>query len=282
MAGSTTTTLDDLLPAITAEAMFVASQRSIMQGLVKNYNIPFSSGKTITVPIYPQQTAALHTEGDAVADTAVSTSGATLTIGTAAIRTLVSDLALNTSASNVTADLGRLFGEAIARKIDQDLCALLGGFANATGDGSAAITAADVANAAANLRGRQVPVERTAIVISPYIAYDLKANITNAWQNPLGEVANNAMREGYLGLLFGIPVYENANIAGESGDASEFKGAIFHGDALGLAMVGNMKLEVQRDASRIGTDIVASMQYGVGEIYDNYGQTLWFNSSIVA
>jgi hypothetical protein len=33
MAGSTTTTLNDLLPAITAEAMFVANERSIMQPL---------------------------------------------------------------------------------------------------------------------------------------------------------------------------------------------------------------------------------------------------------
>ena len=35
MAGSTTTTLNDLLPQIIQEAMFVASERSIMRGLVK-------------------------------------------------------------------------------------------------------------------------------------------------------------------------------------------------------------------------------------------------------
>jgi len=58
MAGSTTTTLNDLLPAITAEAMFVANERSIMRGLVKNYSIPAGSGKTITVPRYPVQSAA--------------------------------------------------------------------------------------------------------------------------------------------------------------------------------------------------------------------------------
>ena len=47
-------------------------------------------------------------------------------------------------------------------------------------------------------------------------------------------------------------------------------------------MMGEMSIETQRDASRIGTDIVASMQYGVGEIYDAYGQTLTFDSSIVS
>ena len=134
MAGSTTTTLNDLLPAITAEAMFVAGERSIMRGLVKNYNLAPGQGKTITVPIYPTQTAAGVTEGDEVSNTEVATSGATLTVSTAAIRTLVTDLAVASSASNVVADLGRLFGEAIARKIDTDLLALFSGFSTGVGE----------------------------------------------------------------------------------------------------------------------------------------------------
>mgnify|MGYP001478935838 FL=1 len=278
MAGSTTATLNDLLPEIVAEAMFVAQERSIMRGIVKNYNIGPAQGKTITVPIYPAQTAAAVTEGDSVSDTVVSTNGVTLTVGTVGIRTLVSDLALNSAASNVTADLGKLFGEAIATKVDTDLCALLGSFANVTGGAAITATAALVAQAAALLRGRKVPTSDTAIVLHPYIAYDLKSSITNAWQNPLGDYANEAMREGYLGMLFGIPVFENANIVDTAGDSS---GAIFHREALGLAMMGEMSIETQRDASRIGTDIVASMQYGVGEIFDAYGQTLSFDSSIV-
>jgi hypothetical protein len=47
MAGSTTTTLNDLLPSIVAEAMFVASERSIMRGLVKNYSLAPGQGKTV-------------------------------------------------------------------------------------------------------------------------------------------------------------------------------------------------------------------------------------------
>ena len=126
MAGSTTTTLNDLLPQIVAEAMFVASERSIMRGLVKNYSLGTGQGKTVTVPIYPTQTAAALTEGDEISNTAVSTNGATLTVTTAAIRTLVTDLSVAASASNVVADIGRLFGEAIARKIDLDLTAQFG------------------------------------------------------------------------------------------------------------------------------------------------------------
>ena len=67
MAGSTTTTLNDLLPSIVAEAMFVANERSIMRGLVKNYTLSAGQGKTVTVPIYPKVDAAAITEGDIVA-----------------------------------------------------------------------------------------------------------------------------------------------------------------------------------------------------------------------
>ena len=57
MAGSTSVTLNDLLPTIVQEAMFVANERSIMRGLVKNYSLAPTQGKTIQVPIYPVQTA---------------------------------------------------------------------------------------------------------------------------------------------------------------------------------------------------------------------------------
>ena len=80
MAGSTTTTLNDLLPEIIQEAMFVASERSIMRGLVKNYTLPAGSGVHVNVPIYPIQTAAAVTEGNEVTNTAVSTNTAQLTV----------------------------------------------------------------------------------------------------------------------------------------------------------------------------------------------------------
>ena len=83
---TTSTTLNDLLPSIVAEAMFVASERSIMRNLVKNYTMAPGNGKTITVPRYPIQTAASVSEGVDLTDGAtgnnvnVSTDGAILTV----------------------------------------------------------------------------------------------------------------------------------------------------------------------------------------------------------
>lgn len=281
MAGSTTTTLNDLLPQITAEAMFVANERSIMRGLVKNYSIPAGQGKTITVPRYPVQSAAAVTEGDEVSNTAVSTDGVTLTVSTVGIRTLVTDLVVASAASNVVADLGRLFGEAIAKKMDQDLLALFSGFSTGVGGASTAMSAALVAQAVARLRANAVPSDALACVVHPYVAYDLKKDLTNTFANPnAGIIQNEAMQVGYVGTLFGVPVFESSNIA-DTGTAGDYVGAVFHRDALGLAMVGDITIETQRRASFVGNDVVASAHYGVGELYDGYGVKITADSSLV-
>jgi N4-gp56 family major capsid protein len=281
MAGSTTSTLQYLLPQIVQEAMFVANERSIMRGLVKNYALAPGQGKTINVPIYPVQTAAALTEGNEVSNTAVSTNNAQLTVSTVAIRTLVTDLARTSASSNVVADIGRLFGEAIAKKIDQDLLALFSGFSITTGSNSTALTAATVAQAVAKLRANAVPSDNLACVVNPYVAYDLKKDLTNTFANPnAGIVQNDAMSTGYVGTLFGVPVFESSNIA-DTGTTGDYVGAIFHRDALGLGMIGDINIETQRRASYLGDDIVASCHYAVGELYDGYGVGIIADSSII-
>lgn len=281
MAGSTSSTLQYLLPQIVQEAMFVANERSIMRGLVKNYALAPGQGKTANVPIYPVQTAAAVTEGDEVSNTAVSTNSAQLTVSTVAIRTLVTDLARTSAASNVVADVGRLFGEAIAKKIDKDLLALFAGFSGTVGDNATALSAATVAKAVAKLRAAAVPSENLACVVNPYVAYDLKANLTNTFANPnAGVIQNDAMQMGYVGTLFGVPVFETANLD-NNGTAGDFVGGVFHRDALGLAMIGDINIETQRRASFLGDDIVASCHYAVGELYDGYGVGVIADSSII-
>jgi len=279
---STTTTLNDLLPSIVAEALFVASEASIMRNLVRNYTIPMGSGKTITVPRYPQVSAAALTEGTDLTNTAVSTDGATLTVSEVGVMTVVTDLARMASASNVIADVGRLFGEAIARKIDSDLTALFDGFStNALGDGTTAITAAAIFQAVAKLRSAGVPPTDLFCVLHPAIAYDLKANMTNTFANPnAGILQNEAMATGYVGTLAGVPIFETSNMA-NTGTTGDYKGGLFHRDALGLAFLQDIKIETQRDASLRGDELVATAVYGVGELYDGYGVELHYDSSIL-
>lgn len=288
MAGSTTVTLNDLLPTIVQEALFVANERSIMRGLVKNYSLGQAQGTTVQVPIYPVQTAAALTEGNEFNNTAVSTDVATFSVGQVGIRTLVTDMALNASASNVVADLGQLFGNAIAKKIDQDLMAKFESFTtNVIGSSSTTITAALVMQGLTKLKNAGVPTDGLACVLHPSVAYDLKAALTNQGAvaftgGAYGAVANQAMMDGYVGQLFGMQVFESANaplITG--GSAGDYAGAIFHRDALGFGLMRDIQIETQRRASYLGTDVVASAIYGTGVVYEGYGVLASFDSTVL-
>jgi N4-gp56 family major capsid protein len=287
MAGSNSTSLANLIPQIIAEATFVASERSIMRGLVKNYSVPMGSGGSVKVPIYPIQTAAAYT-GSAdteITNSTVTADSATLTLGTVALRTMVSDLARNSAASNIVADMGRLFGEAIARKIDTDLTALFSSFSTVIGNATTTITPAAIFQAVATLRSNGVPASDLYCVLHPAIAYDLKAALTTSGNTPFvsgayGDVANQAMREGFVGTLAGVPVFETSNLA-NTGTTGDYKCGLFHREALGLAMMGDIQIETQRRASFLGDDIVASCNYAVGELYDGYGIQLFNDSSIL-
>ena len=135
--------------------------------------------------------------------------------------------------------------------------------------------------ATAKLRSIGVPAGDLYCVLHPAIAYDLKANLTATYANPnAGVIQNEAMAMGYLGMLAGVPVYETSNI-NNNGTAGDFVGGLFHRDALGLAMMQDIKIETQRDASLRADEIVATAMYGHGVLYESYGVALGFDSSIL-
>jgi N4-gp56 family major capsid protein len=284
MTITNTTTLNDLLPSIVAEALFVASEKSIMRGLVRNYTLSAGQGKTVTVPIYPKQTAAGLTEGTAPSFTAISTDGATLTVSEVGLTAQVSDLAIMASSSNVVSDIGRLFGEAIARKMDTDLMALFMSFStNTVGGTTTTATPAEIFKAIAKLRAQGYDTANDcAIVLHPNVAYDVASTLTSTFAAPASMIGNDALRNGFMGMLGGVPVYQSSLVPLETGSAAagDYACGIFHKDALGLAIMKDITIESQREATKRGFDLVGSAIYGVGELYDNAGVRGIFDSSI--
>jgi len=284
MTITNTTTLNDLLPSIVAEALFVASERSIMRGLVRNYTLSAGQGKTVTVPIYPKQTAAALTEGTAPSYTEISTDGATLTVSEVGLTAQISDLAIMASSSNVISDIGRLFGEAIARKMDADLLALANSLSVTVGGVSTTGTPALLFNAIAKLRAQGYDTANDcAIVLHPNVAYDIASTLTSTFAAPASMVGNDALRNGFMGMLGGVPVYQSSLVAtstAASAASGDYANLIMHRDAFGLAMMQDIKIESQREATKRGFDLVGSAIYGVGELYDAAGVCGIFDSSI--
>jgi hypothetical protein len=277
MAASTTSTLDDLFVNIVAQARFTAEEQSLLRNLVTIYNIDAQPGVTVQVPKYPAIAAAGLTEGTDMSSTTVSTSSVSITVGEVGAQVLLTDMAAM-GAGNPADELGTVLGNAIATKMDTDIIAKFDGFSTSLGATTTELTAAYLFQAAATLRANKAP-GRLVGVFHPYQTYALKANLTNTFANPNGgDLQNEAMRNGYVGTIAGIDIYESANVAVDgSGDA---KGAIFAPEAIAVAMKRDFTIEPQRDASNRAWELNATAIYGVGELDDSYGVEMYFDAGL--
>jgi N4-gp56 family major capsid protein len=277
MAATTTSTLDDLFVNIVAQARFTAEEQSLLRNLVTVYNIEAQAGTTVQVPKYPAIAAAGLTEGTDMSSTTVSTSSVSIAVGEVGAQVLLTDMAAM-GAGNPADELGTVLGNAIATKMDQDIIALFDGFSTSLGATTTELTAAYLFQAAATLRANKA-VGRLVGVFHPYQTYALKANLTNTFANPNGgDLQNEAMRNGYVGTIAGIDIFESANVTVDgSGDA---KGAIFAPEALAVAMKRDFSIEPQRDASNRAWELNATAIYGVGELDDSYGVEMYFDAGL--
>ncbi len=280
---STSSTLSELYTEIVAEALFVASERSIMRPLVRNYAVT-GGGKSVEVPIYSSVSANAVSEASDLSNTAIDPTSKTITCSEHGIMTTLTDLARNSAPRNVAGDIGRLFGEAIAKKVDKDLTALFGGFSTTVGSASTTMSASLIFQAVAKLRANSVPGDNLNAVIHPQVAFDLKSGLTNTFANPNPGVGNEILRSSLVGQIAGVNIFETSNMTDSSsndpGTTGDYKGAVFHPDALGLAMMQDLKIETQRDASLRADEIVATAVYGVGELNDTNGCEIEADSTI--
>ena len=280
---STSSTLSELYTEIVAEALFVASEQSIMRPLVRNYAVT-GGGKSVEVPIYSAVSASDVSEASDLSNTAIDPTSKTITCTEHGIMTTLTDLGRNSAPRNVAGDIGRLFGEAIAKKIDKDLTALFGGFSTTVGSASTTMSASLIFQAVAKLRANSVPGDNLNAVIHPQVAFDLKSGLTNTFANPNPGVGNEILRSSLVGQIAGVNIFETSNMTDSSsndpGTTGDYKGAVFHPDALGLAMMQDLKIETQRDASLRADEIVATAVYGVGELNDTNGCEIEADSTI--
>jgi N4-gp56 family major capsid protein len=285
MANETTSsTLSELFTNITQEAIFTFQETSVMRPLVTTYPIS-GSGKTIEVPVYPTISASAVNEASDLSNTAVNPTSATITASEIGVMTTLTDLARDSASRNVGADIGKLFGEAIAKKVDTDLAGLLDDFASANDQGGAGteLTADLLFKAQAILRSANVPAPYYA-VFHPKATFNLKKTLTQPAYTTsssgyaISDIGNEALRNGYIGRIAGIDIFENANIAIDAYDDSF--GGVFHPQSIGLALKEDFKVETQRDASLRATEIVASITVGQGILKDTYGVTVKVDTAL--
>lgn len=154
-------------------------------------------------------------------------------------------------------EIGRVLGNAVSKAFDTAVVTAMDGLTASTSDADP-MTVDALFDAVAQIRGNG---ETGALmgIVSPAEAANLMKDIgTNAYGG--GDFQSEAMRNGFLGQVAGIRMFQSSYITGTN------KGFIFAGDAMRIAMQKNVDLEIERRAAAVGFDIVSSLHAGVGVV----------------
>ena len=203
----------ELYTNILQEAIFTAQEKSIMLPLVTVYDISGQAGKTVQVPIYPTVSASAVAEGSDLANTAINPSEVTITASEQGVMASISDLMRESAGRNVAQDVGRILGEAVAKKADEDITGLFTGLSTAVGSAGTELTADLIFKAVAELRVDNAPSPFYG-VFHPKAIYNLKKTLANAGSvSALSDIGNEALKTGYVGQIAGVQLFESAVIS---------------------------------------------------------------------
>lgn len=266
MAFNTAYDLDSLMVNTKAATVYTAHENSLFLtgGIVPMVNLPAGS-YVAQIPVMGTVTAEKLTSADpdALDDfTALTVTDTKVTIeaNIYAARHVMRDLG-----GIDPQETGRVLGNAIQAKFDADVITAMNGFTASTSD-SDPMTVDALFDAAAQIRGNGETGQLFGIV-SPVQAANLMKDVGTAAYGG-GDFQSEAMRNGFLGQIAGIRMFQSSYISGTN------KGFIFGQDAIRIAMFKNVDLEIARRAEAVGNDIVASLHAGVGVIDANRGVKL--------
>jgi hypothetical protein len=157
---------------------------------------------------------------------------------------------------------GRAAAEALQRLQDQDITTLFGSFDSSTGSNSGPLTQTLFINAVTQLNLDNIPTDRRVAVLHAKQWQALLPVFDDA--NTFGAQGAQIVATGAVGTLYGVLIFETNNVRTATVSSSTtYAGAVMHPSAIGLGVKGAMPmLEAQRDASKRGTELVATGVWG--------------------
>lgn len=272
MAVTSTSALNSLFNTIYDDALFVAREMNLMAALVDNRSA--TGWMNRVVPTRPAISAVSvgETQDFNSPTTFGLTAKATLTPGEIIAQVVLTDRDMDTDPHGAQQDATMELGGAVATKIDEDLVTL---FASATTDkGDGAGNAATIANAAAAIavlnNNKAFQFGGVNAVWHPYHWHDLWVELGQPGANQalLGETANQAIRDYFVGSFLRATHYTSANISVDGSD--DAVSGLFVRPALMLDTRRAPRLEPERDASARAWELNMTAGYAVGIVRQEF------------
>ena len=293
MAINTTGVLGDTIPTIIEEARFTEQFKEVISSLAWRINKDLHSGTTVNIPYFGTVTANALSEGiDMVNPQAMADTNVQFTPSEVGAQIVITDKLVRDNQEDVIRAAGRILGDAMVSKREQDLAGQFDDGTNTMGSAGAAATLGIFAAAWADLSGVGLasggPAPKPYVAVHhPFVLLDLVDVFTPTiagGTTPLGAagsgIAEETLRNYTVGRIFGMNVYESGNISIDSSD--DAKGAVFAaGTGGGLVLVTAKEWDVspERDESMRATELNVVGEYAVGEYLASWIVTLYADAS---
>ena len=290
---ATTGNLAQAQNTIIREARYTQEANSPSWQLIEKVRLP-KGASTVRVPKVGQFTVADLTDGSSISvEQSINMTLVDLTATERGAKIIITDkLARQNGTTDVFRMIGRQFGDAAARKQDQDVQALYPGLNGGVAFGAAGATftlsnfAAPIATglgggASSTDSDGSEPFDPDYAVQHPHAVFQVVKSATaigaGTNQRINDRQEEKLLRRFFTGIAFnGVDLFESKNLfVDSSGDAT---GVLAQRDALiGLTSV-DWRTERERNASLRATEVVFTSDYGVFELDDTRGAPLLYDA----
>ena len=274
-----TTELDEAQRIIIAKARYTAEHVAPMLNLVEHFTLA-KGEKQLTIPKVGQMTAADLTDGvDITTSQNIGMTAQQIDCEEVGLKVIVTDKLARQLNEDVFAMVGRQVGDAMARKKDQDLLALLDSLTE-TNDGTDDLSLAFYAAIATILRAVPVPLPLVAVV-HPYQGHLLKVSqaVSGTYPIPAEGLTVDVIKQWHVGTWAAVPCFEDGNLTISDNNA---KGGMFSKSCLGYLQSLADTTERERDASLRATELVIVSDYEAFVVDSTYGREMNFNCTVPA
>jgi N4-gp56 family major capsid protein len=278
VAYTTTSTLDDIVPTIIAEAMHTIRANALFApgGIGERWlqvrSLEGAPGKTMDFPTFSQFTAYDVSEGtDHTTSQALSTSKVSITATEKIALTTITDLALESAKEAVAREAGKELGLAMAAKIDADLMALFTGLDNTVGTSGANVSYQTILDAVNLLAAANAPSPYLC-VLHPQQWYDLltESGSPLTQSTGYGRMAEEVGYNYFVAQVYGTQVVVHPSVPLVNSDADR-GGAVLSDRALGFLWKWRPRIAYERDESLRAFEVVMTACYGQAELDGTMG-----------
>ncbi len=271
-----------------AQRVVVAQARYTMEHNAPNVELVEQmvleqGAKTVTVPKVGQFVFASLQDGvDMINEQNIGMTTIDLTSSEVGAKIILTDKLVRQENESVFNIVGRQFGDAAARKKDQDIIALYAALNGGTslGQTTKLFTMTNAGACIAFAKANKFP-EPIAIVHHPNAVYAVvvSAAVGPSATYPLPDgYSEDLVKRFYAYEINGVQVFQDGNIAGGAGGvAGDGIGVIMSKNALVVLNSKGFGVEEQRDASLRAWELNATADYGAFELDDTYGAPLLYS-----